>query len=79
LTIAVGTQHGDLLRLSGKGLPNLRTGRRGDLAVVMMIEVPKKLTEKQKKLLGAFAETEDHRFMPESTTFWSKIKEHLGA
>ena len=78
LMIKSGTQHGDLLRLAGKGLPDLRSGRRGDLVVVVMIEVPKKLTEKQKHLLQDFAETENYQFMPESTSFWSKIKEYVG-
>ena len=77
--IKPGTQHGDILRVPGRGLPNLRSGRPGDLVVAVTIEIPKKLKDKQRKLLHEYAETEDNRFMPESTTFWSRIKEYLGA
>ena len=77
LVIPPGTQHGKLFKLHGKGLPNLRTGRRGDLAVVLLVEIPKKLTHDQERLLREFAETEDHDVMPESHGYWDKIKEYL--
>lgn len=80
LDIKAGSQHGDLVRVKGEGLPNLRSGRRGDLVAVLVIEVPKKLSGKQKELLREFAETEDHvaNRMPESQGFWDKIKTYLG-
>src|SRR5690606_20882066 len=77
LTIKPGTQHGDLFRIPDQGLPNLRTGRRGELVVVLLIEIPKKLTDTQEDLLRRFAETENHEVMPESRGFWDKIKEYL--
>ena len=77
ITIKPGTQHGEIFRLAGVGLPNLRTGRRGDLIVMLLIEIPNKLSEKQNRLLREFAETEDHDVMPESKGFWDKIKEYL--
>ena len=79
LKIKPGTQHGAMLRLNGQGLPNLRSGRRGDLVAVVMIEVPRKLTEKQKNILQEFATHENRKIMPESHNFWDKIKEHIGA
>jgi molecular chaperone DnaJ len=78
LDIPSGTQHGHIFRLSGKGLPNLRSGRRGDLAVVTLIEVPTKLTGKQAEILTEFAKTEDHELMPHSKGFWGRIKDYLG-
>ena len=78
LDIPPGTQHGHVFRLSGKGLPNLRTGRRGDLAVVTLIEVPSKLTDKQEQILREYAKTEDHEVMPHSKGFWGKIRDYLG-
>ncbi len=77
LTIKPGTQHGDIHRMPGKGLPSLRTGRRGDLVIVTLIEVPRKLTDEQKDLLRAYAETEDLDVLPESKGFWAKLKESL--
>jgi molecular chaperone DnaJ len=79
LTIPAGTQHGDLLRLPGFGLPNLRGGQKGELVIVVQIEIPKRLSDNQKDILRQFADTEDHKMMPESHGFWSKIKEYLSA
>ena len=78
VTIKPGTQHANMIRLNGHGLPNLRGGHRGDLAIVLMIEIPRKLTEKQSKILRQYAESEDGKFMPESHGFLGKIKEYLG-
>jgi molecular chaperone DnaJ len=73
------TQYGALFRVTGKGLPNLRSGRRGDLVVVTKIEIPKKLSTKQEKLLREFAETEDKDVLPESQGFLKKVRDLLGA
>ena len=79
VTIPRGTQHGAIFRITGEGLPNLRSGRRGDLVVMARIEIPRKLTERQEKLLRDFAETEDKNVLPESHGFLKKIKDLLGA
>lgn len=78
LTIPHGTQHAELFRIKHAGLPNLRSEKRGDLIVAVLLEVPKKLNRKQKELLQAYAETEDHKAMPETRGFWDKIKEYIG-
>ncbi len=77
LSIPKGTQHDTLFKVGGHGLPNLRSGRRGDMAVIAKIEIPKKLTEEQDRLLRDFAKTEDHDVLPESQGFWKKIKDIL--
>ena len=71
-----GSQHGDVCKVVGEGLPRLRGGRRGNLLVVLMIEVPKKLTEHQEELLRAYAETED-KDVADGRTLWDRIKESL--
>lgn len=73
LTIPAGTQHGQLFRLTSKGLPNLRTGRRGDEIVQVWIEVPRKLNRKQEQLLREYAETVDESVLPESKGFFDKL------
>jgi molecular chaperone DnaJ len=78
LTLPRGTQHGTLLRIAGAGLPNLRSGRRGDLAVITRIEVPKKLNSKQEDLLREYAKTEDEKLLPETHSFWKRVKGWLG-
>lgn len=56
LKIPAGTQHGKVFRLSGKGVPDLRRGGnvRGDQYVAVQIEIPTKLSKKQRKLLEQF-------------------------
>ncbi len=54
LRIPPGTQPGTMFRIGGKGLPDIRTGKRGDLYVKIDIEVPKHLTQRQKELLREF-------------------------
>jgi molecular chaperone DnaJ len=54
--IKPGTQPDTTIRLRGKGVPHLRrSGSRGDLHVLVDVEVPKKLSKKQRELLEAFA------------------------
>jgi molecular chaperone DnaJ len=77
LDIPRGTQHGDIFRIEGKGLPTLRGGRKGDLGVIARIEVPRKLTKKQEELLRAFAQSEDKNVNPESASFWKKAGDFL--
>jgi molecular chaperone DnaJ len=77
LTIPPGTQFGQVFRLQGEGLPNLRTGRKGDLIAIAKVEVPRKLTREQEKLLRQFAESEDEKVMPESSGFWKSIRDML--
>jgi len=78
LEIPKATQYGEIFRVPEAGLPNLRTGRRGDLVVVTKIETPMKLTSKQEELLREFAETEDKSVHPESHGFWKKITDFIG-
>jgi len=51
IAIPSGTQHGQSFRLAGRGMPDVRGGRRGDQYVVVQIVVPKDLTAEQKALL----------------------------
>lgn len=51
LTIAPGTQPGKVLRLRGKGLPQLNSSVRGDLLVNVMVYVPENLSEDEKKAI----------------------------
>ena len=77
LDIAAGTQHGEVFKLKGKGLPDLRSYKTGDELVQILIEVPKKLSEKQKQLLRDFAETEDGQHLPQRKGFMEKLKEMI--
>jgi len=51
---------------------------QGDLVIQVDVETPTKLTAKQRELLEAFRETETGEECPQSTGFFSKLKELWG-
>jgi molecular chaperone DnaJ len=54
--IKAGTQPGTEIRLRGKGAPHLRRpGQKGDLHVLVDVEVPHRLTRAQREALEAYA------------------------
>ncbi len=56
LEIKAGVQPGAEIRLRGKGVPHLRrSGQRGDLHVFVRVDVPTKLSKRQRELLERFA------------------------
>ena len=57
LTIPPGTQHGTVFRMRGKGVPILRSNRRGDQLVSVRLVVPDKLDDRQRKLMQELGET----------------------
>ena len=49
IKVPPGTQNGQKMRVRGRGLPQ-RGGANGDLIVETRVEVPKKVTESERKL-----------------------------
>ena len=56
LKIPTGTQPNTILRMKEQGIPHLRGSGKGDQHVVVKVDIPKKLSKKQKKLLEDFDE-----------------------
>jgi curved DNA-binding protein len=51
LTIPAGTQSGQMFRLTGRGMPNLRAPQqRGDLYVRVKVQIPRQISKKQQEL-----------------------------
>ena len=44
-----GTQPGETVVVRGQGMPSLRSGRRGDLRVVVNVVIPRRLSERQQR------------------------------
>lgn len=55
LKIPAGTQPDTIFRMSGRGIPMLRSKRRGDQHVLVHVTIPKKLSDKEKEILLAYA------------------------
>jgi len=75
LSIPSGTQSGKVLRLRGQGLPSIDGRGRGDLLVRLFVEIPTKLTARQKELLEEFGEIESSESGHKS--FFEKIANYF--
>ncbi len=73
--MAEGTQTGTVFRLKGKGIKHLRTGGMGDLYVKVIIQTPKKLSEKQKELLKQYESTLEET---SKKGIFDKVKDAIG-
>ena len=62
LKIPQGTQHGAEFRVRGRGISHINNGRKGDLRVFVDVQVPGKLSGKQRKLLEEFARSLDPNY-----------------
>ncbi len=81
MTIPAGTQSGSVFRLREKGIVRMRGGnhnKRGDQLVTIKIEIPRKLTSRQKELLKEFADTSEAETHPENKGFFDKVRELFG-
>ncbi len=75
MKIPEGTQPGRVMRIRGKGIPSLRTGKRGDQLVKIKVVVPTKLTDKQKDALRKFGDISKDNINPEEKSFMDKVKD----
>jgi curved DNA-binding protein len=55
LSVPAGSSSGSKLRLRGKGVPDQKSGERGDQLVVLKIVMPKQLSDEAKDLMERFA------------------------
>ena len=74
LKLAAGTPNGKLLRLRGKGMPDLRGGPQGDLLARIVFEVPQRLTGRQRSAMEDLAKSLDASNFPEARAFADKVK-----
>ena len=75
LKVPAGIQTGTVLRVKGKGIPNLRGTGRGDEHVRVKVTTPQKLSSKQKELLKEFAALSGDAVNPEQKSFTEKFKD----
>jgi len=83
LEIPKGAQSHTELRIAGEGMPELRVdrrgqpvanSRRGDLRVLIVVETPRNLTERQEELLRELAEIEHKQVSAPKAGFLGKLK-----
>lgn len=76
--MAEGTQSGTIFRLKNKGIVNPKGYGKGDQYVKVIIEVPTKLSEKQKDILKNFASESGEEIHQQRKTFFDKVKDAFG-
>jgi molecular chaperone DnaJ len=70
VTVPAGTNPGERIRLEKKGIPSLRGGGRGSLYLEVQVEVPKKLTKEEDKLLREIAKLRGEEVLPAKKGFF---------
>jgi molecular chaperone DnaJ len=72
--VKAGTQPGTEIRLRGMGVPYLRrAGQRGDLHVIVDVDVPQRLSRAQREALEAYADASGE-IVNESTSILDRVR-----
>jgi molecular chaperone DnaJ len=74
LTLEPGTQPGELHVLRGRGMPVLQGFGRGDQRVLVNVQVPRRLTEEQRRLLEEFERSAGDETYEADEGFFQKLK-----
>ncbi len=73
-----GTQPGEVITLRGRGIPDLRRGRPGDLRVVVDVVIPRGLNREQRELLRQLADSlDDENLAGDGGSVVSKLRRLL--
>jgi molecular chaperone DnaJ len=75
MRVGEGTQPGKVLRLRGKGVPSVGSTARGDLYVRIFVEVPSKLSARQREILEQFARESGNEASPVTRGFLEKLRD----
>jgi molecular chaperone DnaJ len=74
LVIPAGTQSGREFRLRARGVPHVNDRGRGDLRVVVRVEIPTKLARREEELLRELAELRGEEVAPADHSLFGRIK-----
>jgi molecular chaperone DnaJ len=77
VNISPGTQPGEVLTVRGQGMPSLRSGRRGDLRVVVNVVVPRRLSAEQRELLERLQGTLTEENLRSEESMLAKLRRAL--
>ena len=75
-----GAQHGQMVRVRGKGVPHLGSSGRGDQIVYLDVVVPRALTKEQRALYKRLHELEGtpEQMTDDARTMFDRIKDAIG-
>jgi molecular chaperone DnaJ len=79
LTVPAGTQPGQQLLLKGKGIPHLKGRGNGNAVYEVVLEVPKKLSQRERELLEGLHEASKESSGPLLSSFVDRMKKLFGS
>ncbi len=74
IVVPMGTQHGKVIKISGFGVPHLRSGRRGDQLCVVKVVIPTKLDADERALYEQLS-GRDGKPEPVKRGFFDQLKD----
>jgi len=77
LHVPKGTQSGDVLRIKGRGMPDIGGRARGDELVEVLVETPRTLSHRQEELFRELAELEHEDVSPKRKSFFEKLRDYF--
>lgn len=72
-----GTQSGKVLTINGAGTASLRSRRRGNMLIQILVKTPTDLSQEQEDLLRQFAELTDTEVQAKGKSFFDRLKDSL--
>lgn len=73
LKIPNGTQSGKVFKLKGYGMPKMNVGGKGDHYIKIIVDIPQKLSSKEKELYGELTKEAGLKIKPTEKGFFEKI------
>jgi molecular chaperone DnaJ len=79
IKITPGTQSGKVLRLRGKGLPNLNSYGTGDLLVNVNVWIPTKVSKEEEKILQNLSQSSNFKPNPtdDDRSFFKRVRDYF--
>ncbi|TKB63162.1 MAG: molecular chaperone DnaJ [Nitrospira sp.] len=74
IKVPAGTQHDKVLRIKGLGVPSLKGGSTGDQVYTIKVQIPTKLSARQKELLMEYAKESGMTMEANGDGFFDKMK-----
>jgi molecular chaperone DnaJ len=76
IKIEQGTQPGKILRLRGKGIPDINSYGKGDLLVAVNVWIPKEITKEERSTLEKLNTSKNFQPFPtkEDKTFFQRLR-----
>ena len=79
IKILPGSTSGTQIRLCGEGIPSPHQGKRGDLVITLNVEMPRKLSKKQKDALNGWCQPDALKQYPQCAQFIQQARDSAGS